>query len=67
MAKQKVDLTFKNAEISLEENVIYEYDKNNELVNTHSMDSIWKRLTSDGQRVDFSINTASEIIPVSGE
>ncbi|RKJ71128.1 hypothetical protein D7X33_22620 [Butyricicoccus sp. 1XD8-22] len=63
MAKLGKKYEFKNAEVNLEEGLIYEYDKNNESYEVHSLNVVLKELESCG-RTDFSINTATTPTPL---
>lgn len=58
MAKLKKNYEFKNADVSLEEGLIYEFDKDNESYETYSLESVLREMASLG-RIDFSINTVT--------
>lgn len=61
MAKETKKINFKNAYISIEENTIYEYEK--ESILTHNlMDVLASYLPDEHSRVDISINTSSEVL-----
>lgn len=60
MAKLKKDFTFKNAEVNLEEGLIYEYDKNDEVVETYSLDAVLKELAVQ-DRLDLTINATTTL------
>lgn len=60
MAKQTLNYTFKNAQISLEDNMIYEYQKD-EGVKEYTLSEILKKFEGENKRVDFSIKETSEL------
>lgn len=63
MAKLKKNYEFKNAEVNLEEGLIYEYGKSDDDLQTHSLNEVLKELASCG-RTDFSINTTTTPTPI---
>lgn len=63
MAKVKKNYEFKNAEVNLEEGLIYEYGKTDDDLQTHSLNEVLKELASCG-RSDFSINTTTIPTPI---
>jgi len=63
MAKLKKDFAFKNAEVDFENGLIHEYGKNDETVETFSINDIFEELSTKG-RLDFTINASSTLAPV---
>lgn len=63
MAKIRKNYEFKNAEVNLEEGLIYEYGKTDDNLQTHSLNEVLKELASCG-RTDFSINTTTAPTPI---
>ena len=63
MAKLKKDFTFKNAEVDFENGLIHEFDKNNEAVDTYSINDIFEEISSKG-RIDFTINATGTLASV---
>ena len=63
MAKINKKFDFKNAEVNLDERVIYEFGKNDEGVETHSLDSVLQELANIG-RGDISIVTSTTLAPL---
>ena len=63
MAKIKKNYEFKNAEVNLEEGLIYEFGKSDDELQTHSLNEVLKELGLCG-RSDFSINTTTTPTPI---
>lgn len=58
MAKIKKTYEFKNAELILEENRIYEFSKDEESTEHHSLKNILDEIASDG-RIDLTITVTN--------
>lgn len=67
MAKQTLNYTFKNAVISLEENTITEYGK--EDIKVYVLSDVLKKFEGENKTVDISIKESSDLEPseVDGE
>lgn len=61
MAKQDFSLTFKDATISLEDNEIVEYKKDEIL--TYTLSDVIARLQGEGRRFTISIKESTELTP----
>lgn len=61
MAKQTLNYTFKNAVISLEENTITEYGK--EDIKVYVLSEVLKKFEGENKTVDLSIKESSDIEP----
>jgi superfamily I DNA and/or RNA helicase len=61
MAKINSTLTFKNAQISLEENTITEYTK--EDIKTYVLSDILKQFEGENKFLDITFKEASELEP----
>lgn len=61
MAKQDFSLTFKDSTISLEDNEIVEYKK--EEILTHRLSDIVARLQGEGRRFTISFKESTEVFP----
>ncbi|PKR82863.1 YonK family protein [Heyndrickxia camelliae] len=67
MAKQTLNYSFKNAVISLEENTITEYGK--EDIKVYVLSDVLKKFEGENKTVDISIKESSDLEPseVDGE
>lgn len=67
MAKQTLNYTFKGAVISLEENTITEYGKDD--IKVYVLSEVLKKFEGEGKTVDLSIKESSDLEPseVDGE
>lgn len=67
MAKQTLNYTFKNAVISLEENTITEYAK--EDIKVYVLSEVLRKFEGENKTVDISIKESSDLEPseVDGE
>ncbi|UUV25872.1 MULTISPECIES: hypothetical protein [Lysinibacillus] len=63
MEKLTKNYKFKNAEVNLEDGLIYEYGKTDDEIQTHSLNEVLKELASRG-RTNFSINTTTIPTPI---
>ncbi|PGZ96960.1 hypothetical protein COE51_16460 [Bacillus pseudomycoides] len=61
MAKLNHTLTFKNAEISLEENTITEYLKDD--IQTHVLSEVLKRFEGENKKLDITFKETSDLEP----
>lgn len=61
MAKQTLNYAFKNAVISLEENTITEYGK--EDIKVYVLSDVLKKFEGENKTVDLSIKESSDIEP----
>lgn len=61
MAKQTLNYAFKNAVISLEENTISEYGK--EDIKVYVLSDVLKKFEGENKTVDLSIKESSDIEP----
>lgn len=66
MAKKNLTYQFKNATISLEENEIVEYDKD-ENAEIHTLSDFIKLLEGEGRRFDITFKEATELAPTERE
>ncbi len=67
MAKQTVNFNFKNCVISLDENTITEYGKDD--IKVYVLSDVLKKFEGEDKTVDFVIKESSDIVPseVDGE
>jgi hypothetical protein len=67
MAKQTLNYSFKNAEISLEDNTITEYNK--EDIKTYVLSDVLRKFEGVDKKVDITIKETSDLEPdeVEGE
>jgi hypothetical protein len=61
MAKQTLNYSFKNAVISLEENTITEYGK--EDIKVYVLSDVLKKFEGENKTVDFNIKESSDLEP----
>lgn len=61
MAKQTLNYSFKNAVISLEENTITEYGK--EDIKVYVLSDVLKKFEGENKTVDISIKESSDLEP----
>lgn len=61
MAKQTLNYSFKNAVISLEENTITEYSK--EDIKVYVLSDVLKKFEGENKTVDISIKESSDLEP----
>ena len=61
MAKQTLNYAFKNAVISLEDNTITEYGK--EDIKVYTLSDVLSKFEGEGKLVDLTIKESSEIEP----
>lgn len=61
MAKQTLNYTFKNCVISLEDNTITEYGK--EDIKTYVLSDVLKKFEGEEKTVDISIKESSDLEP----
>jgi hypothetical protein len=63
MAKQTLNYSFKNSVISLEENTITEYTKDD--IKVYVLSDVLKKFEGEGQMVDLTIKESSDLEPSS--
>jgi hypothetical protein len=61
MAKQTLNYTFKNAVISLEENTITEYGKDD--IKVYVLSDVLKKFEGEDKTVDLTIKESSDLEP----
>ena len=61
MAKQTLNYSFKNAVISLEENTITEYGKDD--IKVYVLSDVLKKFEGENKTVDFNIKESSDLEP----
>lgn len=60
MAKQTLNYAFKNAQISLEDNLIYEFGKDD--VKEYVLSDILRKFEGEGKMVDITIKETSDLV-----
>lgn len=65
MAKQNLTLNFKNAQISIDEDKIYEFTKDD--VKVYSLSEEFSKFIGEGRFVDITLKEAVEVEPKEDE